>query len=322
MLDIGDPGDQHTLARRGRHRQILRTMPDRPLPDASRWTPWLLRAAWVGVGVFGSTAVTAAVDGRSDPVRTVALVLAGLGWLAGVAAVAVPATVTLTAARVVVPLTIPVLVATAVGGAGAADLVGLVVSTVCALAVVASGELGRAFVQASAYGDEQRFPLRPPLGVAAAAVVSWIVWATALTIGPLALAAGAWVPGVLLTALAVAGTVLLPPRWHRLSRRWLVLVPAGMVLHDPVVLADTLMLKRSQVAGVRLAPADTVAADLTGPATGHAIEVSVRESVTAIFAGTRDRPEGRAIHLTAFLASPTRPGAALRAVDARRLPVG
>ncbi len=297
-------------------------MSSAPFSDPTRWTPWLLRAAWVAVGVFGSAAVAEAVEDRSDAVRLVALVLAGAAWLCGVAAVAVPATVTLTAARVIVPLTVPTILAAAAGGAGVAPLAGLLVASVVALAVVASGELGRAFVQASAYGDEQRFPLRPPLGVAVAAAATWLVWATALTIGPLALAAGSWVVGVPLTAVAVAGTILLPRRWHRLARRWLVLVPAGIVLHDPVVLADTLMLKRSQVTGVRLAPADTVAADLTGPATGHAIEVTTRESVTAVFAGTRDRPEGRAIHLTAYLASPTRPGAALRAARQRRLPVG
>jgi hypothetical protein len=100
-----------------------------------------------------------------------------------------------------------------------------------------------------------------------------------------------------------------------------VLVPAGLVLHDPVVLGETLMIRRSDVARVGLAPAGTEAADLTGPATGHAIEVGTTVAVTALLAPTRQQPRGRAIHLTAFLASPTRPGRTLHAARERRFPL-
>ena len=62
-------------------------------------------------------------------------------------------------------------------------------------------------------------------------------------------------------------------RWHKLSRRWFVLVPTGVVVHDHLVLAETLMMRRNEVVGLRLAPADTEALDLTGPAAGHAVEV-------------------------------------------------
>ena len=83
-----------------------------------------------------------------------------------------------------------------------------------------------------------RFPLRVPLAAGMAAIVAWFVWAPALVAGPLLLAAQQWVAGALLSAVAVAGAVFLGPRWHRLARRWFVLVPAGIVLHDPVVLAE------------------------------------------------------------------------------------
>jgi hypothetical protein len=99
-------------------------------------------------------------------------------------------------------------------------------------------------------------------------------------------------------------------------------VPAGLALHDPVVLGETLMLRRSEIASIRLAPVDTNAADLTGPTTGNAIEVGAAVAVTALLAPTRQQSRGRAIHLTAFLASPTRPGRALLAARKRGLPVG
>ena len=57
--------------------------------------------------------------------------------------------------------------------------------------------------------------------------------APAVVAGPLLLAARSWVAGALCSAVAVAGAVLVGPRWHRLSRRWFVLVPAGVVVHPP-----------------------------------------------------------------------------------------
>ena len=153
-------------------------------------------------------------------------------------------------------------------------------------------------------------------------MVTWLVWAAATVTGPLALAARSWLLGVPLTLLAIAGVVLLTPRWHRLTLRWLVLVPAGLVVHDPVVLADTLMVRTANIAGIRLAPADTGAADLTGPASGYALEITTADTVSTVLAFTPRAPNGTAIHLTAMLVAPSRPGTALTLAARRDLPVG
>ncbi len=288
----------------------------------AEWLPWLLRAAWIAVAIVGWPAVSSAVRGRSDAVDVVATVGTTVAWVVGVVAMAVPATVSLTATRLVVPLAPLAGVATLQGGGDTAVGVELVIVGALATLVALSGEFGKLFVQASAYGDEDRHPLRPPLGLAVVAVLAWMVWAGAVLAGLLLLAAGAWISGAIVTALAITLTATLPRRWHRLSRRWLVLVPAGLALHDPVVLGETLMLRRSEVAWIRLAPADTDAADLTGPTAGNAIEIRTATTVTALLAPTRPEPRGRAIHLTAFLASPTRPGRVLHAAGERNLPVG
>jgi hypothetical protein len=286
------------------------------------WLPWMLRVAWIAVAAVGWPAVSSAVNERTDRVETVATAGAIVVGVAGVAAMAVPATTALSAVRVIVPLAPLAGVAALVAGGDTADGVELVIVGLLSTLIAMSGELGRLFVQASAYGDEERHPLRPPLGYAIAAILAWALWAGAVLTGPLLLAARTWIPGAIVTTLAVVATVTLPRRWHQLSRRWLVLVPAGLALHDPVVLGETLMLRRSEVERIRLAPADTDAADLTGPATGNAIEVGTATSVTALLAPTRRQPRGRALHLTAFLASPTRPGRTLRAAAKRQLPVG
>jgi hypothetical protein len=188
--------------------------------------------------------------------------------------------------------------------------------------LVSNADFGQHFAQASAYGDEQRFPLRPPVAFLLPTAVSWMAWCATALSGPLLLAAGVWLAGIPLTLLAVTLSWFLPPRFHRLSRRWLVFVPAGAVVHDHVVLAETLMLPRPNIAAVHLAFADTEAADLTGPSSGHAVELELHDHATVVLTGTRDKPGGTALHVRSMLVAPTRPGRTLTAAAARRLPVG
>lgn len=297
------------------------TWAERSTDAVSAATPWIARGAWLLVAVVGGSAVESAVDGRSDAIGWVAAVGGWTVWAIVALALAIASVRSLTVVRVGAPLALIAAVAAAIGGAPATELILLTVTAALATAAVSAAELGRRFVQASAYGDEERFPLKMPAAAGAAAGIAWLLWAPTAVAGPLLLAAGSWVLGVLASALAVGGLILLGPRWHRLSKRWFVLVPAGVVLHDPVVLADTMPLRTSQVAGLRLAPADTEAADLTGPASGYAIEVATTETITAVFAYTPTDPNGRAIHLRSFLVAPSRPGRALRAARARGLPV-
>lgn len=282
---------------------------------------WVARAAWVLVAVLGGSAVDGATDRRSDNVRWVAGIGGWTLWGIVMLALAIPAVRSLTAARLIAPIALVAAVAAAVAGATALDTAALVIPAMVACAAIFTADFGRSFVQASSYGDEERLPLRFPVAAGAAAIVTWLVWAPSLVLGPVLLAAGNPIVGGILAALAVAGLVLLVPRWHLLSRRWLVLVPAGLVVHDPIVLADVLMLRTNQLAGLRLAPVDTEAADLTGPASGYTVEVQAAETVTTVFAFTPKEPNGRAIHMTGFLISPSRPGEALRTAAARGLPV-
>ncbi len=299
----------------------MATAPDEPIDRLARLTPWVARVAWIVVAVVGGTAIEAAVEGRSSAVAWTAAI-GGWGlWAVAALGLAIASVWALTVVRVVIPLAIAATITAGIGGAPAVDLLLLGTPAIITVAAVMTAEFGRQWVQASAYGDEERFPLRFPVGAGLAAIVAWVVWAPALIAGPLLLAAQSWIVGVLLSLLAIAGVVFLGPRWHRLSLRWFVLVPAGVVIHDPVVLADTFPLRTAQVASIGLAPADTEAADLTGPASGYAVEIATTESVTAVFAFTPAEPNGKAIHLRSFLIAPSRPGRALRSARARGLPV-
>lgn len=286
-----------------------------PLTTPSRML-WILRLVWIGLGPLGAVAVT--------HVAAAPWVTLGAWWVGftGVLlALAVPGAAGLTATRLVTPLTVPAIAVAALTGAPIATT-GVALGLALAASTLAlTGEVGDAFVQGPAYGDEQRFLLRAPAALATAVTVGWLVWATA-AIGGIALAASRRWPWALAT-LGVAALLTWPcaRALQRLSRRWLVVVPAGVVLHDHVVLGETLMVPRAGVRHIGLAPADSGAADLTGPASGFAVQIEVDEPVLVRFAPTRAESRGRAIHAAAFLAAPVRPGRALNAL-ARRLPVG
>lgn len=283
--------------------------------STERLLPWLLRLLWLLTGLAAGAALDGAVgDGTA---ATVTRIVLGVGWIGGVAAMTVPAVRSLTAVRVVVPLAVPAAAAMWVGGADDVNAVLALAAAAVTTVVACSAELGRAFVQASAYGAEDRHPLRPPAAYLAAAIASWLVAAVGLTLGVSFVAASRWAVGIPIAAVGALVAAWSLPRWHRLARRWLVVVPIGLVLHDHLVLAETLMLRRHEIAGLALAPADTEAADLTGPAGGHAIEIRTTAPVTAVYAGTPRSPGGRAVHLTACLVAPSRPGRALAAASRR-----
>jgi hypothetical protein len=282
---------------------------------------WISRGGWGLAGTAAVLSVDAATDGRSTAVAVAASIVLWLVVGGAVTALVVPSAISLTVLRMLAPLAVVGAVVAWSAGAGLPLGAFGTVATLLNALVVASGDVGEAYVQASAYGDERRFLLRPPLALVAPVAVTWLVWAAAVLAGPLLIGAARPVAGIPVTAVAVALTWLLLPRFHRLSRRWLVLVPAGLVVHDHVVLAETQLVQRHNLVGVHLALVDTGAADLTGPCAGHALEVTLREMATVVTTPARRGERGRALHVGAFLVAPTRPGRALQAAADHRLPV-
>lgn len=266
------------------------------------------RVVWLGAAIVGALALR-----PHSPVATWAWWLAAAAVLAAMVARGAAA---LTVSRLVIPLSVPALLLAWIAGGETVWCAVALALAVVAVLLVSSAEVGEAMVQGGAYGQEERFPLRPPAAVLLPMVLSWSVWAAAVLSAVALLADRRWLPGLVVAAAAAVLSWLLPRRFHRLSRRWLVLVPAGLVVHDHLVLGETLMVQRPNVSLARLALADTQAADLTGPAAGHAVEVTVREMVLAVLPTTREHPKGKALHVGAFLVSPSRPGRALRAVAA------
>ena len=276
---------------------------------------WWPRTLWLAVAVTGVWSIGDALDGRSAGLRTTIVVVAWLAWGIGVVALVVPSPLGLTIMRMLSALSCVAAVVGWIGGAGpAAGAVFVVCTSTCGV-FVGSADFGQRCVEASAYGDERRFLLRPPVAFLLPVGLAGLFWAAAVVAAPLLLGSKQWIAGGLAAVVAGLLSWLLLPRFNVLARRWLVLVPAGVVVHDQVVLGETLMVPRLDVVRIDLALVETEAADFTGPAAGHAIEIGLRSMVTASVARTKESPRGTALHVQSFIIAPTRPGAVLRATN-------
>jgi hypothetical protein len=298
--------DRSTLAIRSTARQICSAV--------HRALLWSLRAAWVATPVVVGPALAAALDDASRPVQLTAAIGAWAGWAAGLLCALVPTPLSLTGLRTLAPAAPVVAGAAFVDQPGLGAGIGLAVTTFAA-ALAFTAEVGQRFVQGGAYGDERRFLLRPPGPLVLGPLeVLWLATVGGLAAGALLLAAESWVVGGVVVAAAAALAVPVLRRFHGLSRRWLVIVPAGLVLHDDLLLADTVLVRRAQLVQAELALADSAALDLTGAALGMAVELRFTAPQTLVVAGTSRSRTGRAVHASAVLVSPSRPGAALAAI--------
>ena len=265
--------------------------------------PWVARAVWTLVGLLAPWAELA--DGRSGPVTGV---LNGWGWLlwgSVLLALLVPSTVSLTAVRAVAPL---VFLAALASGDSAS-----IAAAVAAVAVLWHRDIADALVQGSAYGAETRFCLRTPLVHVLAAVPAWSAWVGGIVGGSLLVVAGNPAVGAGLLAVGALLTRTVPQRLHRFSRRWLVLVPSGIVVHDHVVLAETVMVRRSNLSKVQEVQSGGEPADLTGGTFGRRIGFVLTNAEKVILTPIARRVLGtsEALHVQSFVVNPVRREAAL-----------
>lgn len=289
-------------------------------PRSDIWQSlWPLRVVWLALPFVLGPALSDALYDRGA-ITPVASWMAWVGWAVVLVACLVPRSVSLTVVRMIAPGSLPLAVWAAVASDDAAmaalGVVGALVAT--ALALVGPG-VADDFVDGSSYGDEVRIALRVPAPLLVVVPLTWAITAALVAAGPLLLAAQQWVAGVVATALAIAAVVVIGRRMHALSRRWLVFVPAGVVVHDPLHLAEPILLPTRSLR--RIGPVDDVgdAVDVTGGALGLVLELRPVEPVSAGLRQGRQVTETEGV--AALVVAPVRPGATLVIARARRLPV-
>ena len=284
--------------------------------------PWLIRAGWLVLPFAAGPAYAAALHPHSDPVRLAAAILLWAGWATVLVGTLVPHPLGLTALRLGAPAAALASVVAAVTGRPSALAAGAALAvTGVGLGLAFAPPTGALFVNGPAYPNERRYPLRPPGPLLLGPIeLSWLVVVGAPVAGVLLLAARAWIAGALVLLLGLPSAVVLARSLHGLSRRWLVFVPAGVVLHDPINLLDPVLFPRKTIEALRPAAADSDSLDLTQGSLGLTLELVLTEKVpmTRAKPGQAGGEQGASARL---LFTPTRPGKVLAEAAARRVPV-
>ena len=280
---------------------------------------WVVRVWWAALPFTAGLVLADGLHEASVAWRSTASV--GLWVLWGVVLVGSllvhPATLVLL--RLAPPSAVVALVWAGREGADWGEVALVAAITAGAAAVALSAPVGHVFVNGLSYGDEVRLLLRPsalllagPLPVTAAITVGGMVS------GPLLLAAELWIAGAVVTVaggtLAVVGARSL----HSLTRRWLVFVPAGVVLHDHLAVQDPVLLRRRAVAGLGPARKGSDALDLTQGAAGLILEVATNQPIT-LSPPTRRRGSAEEAQASGILIAPSRPGHAVTLARQRQL---
>ena len=285
-----------------------------PTRDWVRFLPWVMRGLWAALPFTTGPALAGALDPASGPVQSVASCGLWLGWAVGMIAAFAPHPIALTALRFVAPAAVGVAVAAAVADhASALALVWAAVT--CALSFAPA--IGSTCVNGPAYPNERRFLLRPPAAMLYGAIPGfWALSAAGIGAGPLLLAAGRWVTGGLALAVGWPLAYLLLKSLHNLSRRWAIFVPAGVVIHDPIVLFDPLLFPRQAVAALHPGGSrNPDYLDLSQRAPGLGVEMELAEPLTITMLrpgrreGIRSRPPASASRRLDRDRSSTRPAA-------------
>jgi hypothetical protein len=105
-----------------------------------------------------------------------------------------------------------------------------------------------------------------------------------------------------------------------LDHRWIVLVPAGLVVVDPLTFPDPVLLPREHIASIRSSPVETVAIDVGEIRAGGPgpILITCREAGSFLRRSGRGRETVQADRIRV---SPVRPGLVLRAAGSHRIAV-
>jgi hypothetical protein len=288
--------------------------------------PWPVRVAWALLPVTVGPALGDALAEHSLAVGRTGGIAAWIVWAGGLLAVAVPRTAGLTALRLAAPTVLAVAGWAALRhDRGALDVLAVAWALLLVLVAMAS-TTGDVFVNGSGYGDERRMLLRAPTPLLLGPIpLVWLAAVTGPVLAPVLLAAQAWVLGSAVLVAGGVGSVVATRVLHGLSRRWVVFVPAGVVLHDLLAMVDAVFFPRTSI--TRLGPATDATlvdgagmVDLTLGAVGVVLQLDLAEPRDVVPRRGRTRPDPVDVSHLRFM--PARPGALLEEAARRRVAVG
>lgn len=254
----------------------MRTLDAREIPQAPLW---VLRAIVLTLPLTIGPAIQATV--QKDPTGNVPEALAWISWGLLLLAMLVPRTIGLTAVRLLCPAAIFGSAIAAFHTSWQRGLLGIV-AAVALCCIAFSSHVARSLVNGAAYEGESRFPLRiPPPVLFLALPIAVLVFFSGIATGPLLLGNSHTIAGPFAVLIGFPIAAFAARSVHSLSKRWAVIVPAGVTLVDRVSLAEATLLHSGTIEAVRVQrfadPGDSL--DLRVGAIRSAINVTMNRTV-------------------------------------------
>ena len=226
--------------------------------NSERNTPadvWLARASWLALPLLISPGMSSAIGSWDPPPRLTAEAAGWLVWAAGILALFVRRPVALTAVRIA---SMWALVGSGLlVGYGSITAVLAFLMAVVVLLGATRADFAHFMINGAAFGNEDRHVLAtPPLVAFVVAPLLVLGTGSALLTATLGFADRRWVLGGTLLGIATPLCVLTARSVHALARRWLVLVPGGITLHDPLALDQPVLLPASAIRSVAVTNSD------------------------------------------------------------------
>ena len=219
---------------------------------------WTARVAWIVLPFTTGAAFDDVLQPWSRAPQTVAEALLWAAWFAGLIALLAPRPWGFTILRVVAPCTVAIAIASAWSAPWLTAV--LAISTASfAMVTALSSAIAHACTASTAYGPERRFPLRVPVTLLAGPLpIAVTLIGAGIASGPLLIANGSAVAGIVALVVGAPLVAALVRSIGALDHRWLVLVPAGLVIVDPLTFPDPVLLPREHIRSVGLAPGRSV----------------------------------------------------------------
>ncbi len=266
---------------------------------------WLIRGLWVGAAVVALMTLAETLQELGTTQFVAIVVPLWLCWLGGFVGLLVPSNLSLTTIRVVSPILTAVWISLAIDWQTA--MAAAATSSVLLL-LIYSHRFGFAMVNGSAYGSEKRYLLAPPVpavavvNVCGAASIVAAIWSVRLIQG-----GSVWI--IAAAALFAAATFVLTRFSHQLSLRWIVFVPAGLVVHDPIALSHSALFRRPEIEYLTTSQSGTVddsTLDLSMGAPGLSSSIQTKDELVI------DLRSQEPVKATNIRVTPSAPGALLK----------
>ena len=285
-------------------------------------TTGIMRVIWISLPLLCGPSLADSLNDFKLLLRTTVSISLWTFWVLILLSTLIATPISLAIIRIGAPAAAALSLWSALETSGSVSgIIGLAASAITAC-VALSAPLGDRFSDGASYGDERRFLLRAPGPVLLLlGPLAWLTSVAGLTVGPILLLNKNFLFGSLISLCGFPLAALASNAIYQLGKRWLVLVPAGILLHDHLSVGDPTLIPRNQLANFSPAKVETNALDLSQNSFGLSLEIKCLTPLSMMLrTGTRKTTNETSI-VESFLINPVRPNVLLAEAQKRGLRV-